>query len=494
MPRNGSGTYALPAGNPVADGTLVTSAWGNTTLNDVAAAMTGSLSADGQTPLTAPLKLTNGTALSPSLTFNSETTTGLYRSAINSVALSVAGTDKIKCDPSTLSLSVSTVPTVDNTYSLGSATNKFANIYSTTSASSKQQLGLSVTPANNFTITAEADNGTMKLARGNAGATTQDIITVDATGKATFPQGIDIGSAFGFRNRLINGDAKIWQRGTSFSVPNGSYLYMADRWRATATGGTGIIDSGGTNDLLALWGGAGVTSTYVSQIIEAANSKDLVSKNVTISFLASSTDSRSVYVALYRNTSLDNPSGAVIVDAATVSSTGTLAKKSVTFAVPASANLGMFILVGTIAPLSGAQNILLDELQLEEGSVATPFEHRPYGLELSLCQRYLPAVIGVNGKDDFAIGATATASSGTVWFTFIVEPRVPPTGITVIGNFSATTASADQPLNSVAFNRCGKNMCLLSISSSTSLWIPNSTLIAATSSVGAKLLFTGCEL
>ena len=46
----------------------------------------------------------------------------------------------------------------------------------------KAQLGLSNTPANNFTITAEADNGTLKLARGNAGATTQDILTVDAAG------------------------------------------------------------------------------------------------------------------------------------------------------------------------------------------------------------------------------------------------------------------------------------------------------------------------
>ena len=46
----------------------------------------------------------------------------------------------------------------------------------------KTQLGLSNTPANNFTLTAEADNGTLKLARGNAGATTQDILTVDASG------------------------------------------------------------------------------------------------------------------------------------------------------------------------------------------------------------------------------------------------------------------------------------------------------------------------
>ena len=46
----------------------------------------------------------------------------------------------------------------------------------------RQQLGLSNTPANNFTLDASADNGTMKLARGIAGATTQDILTVDALG------------------------------------------------------------------------------------------------------------------------------------------------------------------------------------------------------------------------------------------------------------------------------------------------------------------------
>ena len=52
----------------------------------------------------------------------------------------------------------------------------------------KAQLGLSGTPGNNFTLDASADNGTMKLARGNAGATTQDILTVGADGKVTFPQ------------------------------------------------------------------------------------------------------------------------------------------------------------------------------------------------------------------------------------------------------------------------------------------------------------------
>lgn len=52
----------------------------------------------------------------------------------------------------------------------------------------KAQLGLSVTPANNFTLDASADNGTMKLARGNAGATTQDVMTVDSAGRLGFVQ------------------------------------------------------------------------------------------------------------------------------------------------------------------------------------------------------------------------------------------------------------------------------------------------------------------
>lgn len=51
----------------------------------------------------------------------------------------------------------------------------------------KNQLGLSVTPANNFTLTAEADNGTMKLARGNAGATTQDLVMIASDGRVSFP-------------------------------------------------------------------------------------------------------------------------------------------------------------------------------------------------------------------------------------------------------------------------------------------------------------------
>jgi hypothetical protein len=59
MSRNGSGTYSLPAGNPVITGTSISSTWANTTLTDIATALTGSLAADGQTTATGALKMGN---------------------------------------------------------------------------------------------------------------------------------------------------------------------------------------------------------------------------------------------------------------------------------------------------------------------------------------------------------------------------------------------------------------------------------------------------
>jgi hypothetical protein len=57
MARNGSGTYNLPAGNPVTTGTTISSTWANTTLNDMATAITGSVASDGQTTPSANLPM-----------------------------------------------------------------------------------------------------------------------------------------------------------------------------------------------------------------------------------------------------------------------------------------------------------------------------------------------------------------------------------------------------------------------------------------------------
>jgi hypothetical protein len=57
MSRNGSGVYSLPAGNPVVTQTTISSTWANTTLTDIATALTGSLAADGQTTATGSLQM-----------------------------------------------------------------------------------------------------------------------------------------------------------------------------------------------------------------------------------------------------------------------------------------------------------------------------------------------------------------------------------------------------------------------------------------------------
>jgi len=57
MSRNGSGVYSLPAGNPVVTNTTISSTWANSTMNDLAAALTDSVAADGQTPMTGDLDL-----------------------------------------------------------------------------------------------------------------------------------------------------------------------------------------------------------------------------------------------------------------------------------------------------------------------------------------------------------------------------------------------------------------------------------------------------
>lgn len=76
MSRNGSGTYNLPAGNPVVPATIISTTWANTTLSDMATALTGSVAADGQTPITGDLQMSSNkiTSLGAPISANDATT------------------------------------------------------------------------------------------------------------------------------------------------------------------------------------------------------------------------------------------------------------------------------------------------------------------------------------------------------------------------------------------------------------------------------------
>jgi hypothetical protein len=91
MPRDSSGNYTLPAGNPVVTGTTIASSWGNTTLNDIGSVLTNSLDRNGNGHMLAPLTVPNGVVGAPSLAFNSDTTTGFYLISAGRIGLAVGG-------------------------------------------------------------------------------------------------------------------------------------------------------------------------------------------------------------------------------------------------------------------------------------------------------------------------------------------------------------------------------------------------------------------
>lgn len=90
--RNSSGTMSLVAGNPVAAGQTISPTWANNTLSDIATELTDSLSRSGKGPMLAPLECTDGTVSAPSITFDNDTNTGLYRVAADKPAMAVNGT------------------------------------------------------------------------------------------------------------------------------------------------------------------------------------------------------------------------------------------------------------------------------------------------------------------------------------------------------------------------------------------------------------------
>lgn len=96
MPRNGSGVYTLPSGNPVVPGTVIEAAWANDTLEDIANELTNSLSRTGAGGMIAPFRIADGNVSAPGLAFLNETGTGLYRAGSGSVWMSVLGVNTVQ--------------------------------------------------------------------------------------------------------------------------------------------------------------------------------------------------------------------------------------------------------------------------------------------------------------------------------------------------------------------------------------------------------------
>jgi len=84
-------------------------------------------------------------------------------------------------------------------------------------------------------------------------------------------------------------------------------------------------------------------------------------------------------------------------------------------------------------------------MQIEVGSIATPFEHRPYGEELALCKRYYHRLSGDNGDQYAPINfwmESAGAMKGS--YEYPIEMRDTPT-ITVSGSWTIDGGTSGNP-------------------------------------------------
>ena len=89
MPRDSNGNYVLPAGNPVQPLTIIESTWANGTMDDIAQALTQSLSRSGQGAMLVPFLNADGDAGNPGISWVNEPTSGFFRKGVGEMALSI---------------------------------------------------------------------------------------------------------------------------------------------------------------------------------------------------------------------------------------------------------------------------------------------------------------------------------------------------------------------------------------------------------------------
>ena len=314
------------------------------------------------------------------------------------------------------------------------------------------------------------------------------------------------------KNKIINGDFSIWQRGTSFS-PIGSDTFCADRWwqntgnntdnyvtRQTFTPGAAPV-AGYENAFYLRWvtTPAGSGGTFKNFLQRVEDVRVFAGQTCTLSFWAKADAARDVVTSLQQNFG-SGGSGSVSVTGATHTLTTSWARYTVTFSVPSitgkTIGTSSFLRVNFSLPLNTAMTIEFFGVQLEYGAKMTPFQTASGGspqAELAMCQRYLPAIAASNGE--IYAGQAYSTTAALIPVVFPVTARVAPTGITVnaAGNFRLRSAVATK-LTTTAINFSTGTIQGATIEGivAAGLVAGNATNLFNESS--GTILFTGCEL
>jgi hypothetical protein len=436
MSRNGSGTYTLPAGNPVVTGTTISSTWANSTLTNIASALTDSLAADGQTTATGNLKMGNN--------------------RITGLADGIASTD------------AATKSQVDTAIAgLGT---------------------MSAQNANAVAVTGGAVDGTA------VGTTTRSTVKATALdlGLSTQSVAIGQGDSSSIKNRIINGAMVIDQRnaGASFSS-SANNVYNLDRfYNQNNSAGTRFSvqqNAGSVTPPAGFTNYLGVTSTSaysvvsqdvigIGQRIEGYNIADLDwgtanAKTITISFWV-----RSSLTGTFGGSLTNGAPTRFYPFTYTISSANTWEQKSITITgdttgtwlTTSDTGISLLFNLGTgsdytgpagawtsatdYAP-TGAVSVVgtngatfyITGVQLEVGSQVTSFDFRAYGTELALCQRYYEVfAVGTGSPNNVLLSGVLTGSNCSSTAYFKTTKRATPSWALLSG-----TSWTNTPNNSM---------------------------------------------
>lgn len=252
-------------------------------------------------------------------------------------------------------------------------------------------------------------------------------------------------SARGFRNKLINGDFQVWQRGTTFTDPDNINLYTADRWavfrNSYAAGLTVTQQSVQTNSksirVQRTAGNALLDYIALAQSLETIEVKKLVGKTVTLQFKAlkganfsESTNNLTAQIIYGTGTDGNTASGFAVQTAiATLSAPLTTTNTLFSLTTTLPSNATQLAVQFSYTPVSTALTndyFEITDVQLEEGAVATPFERRSYGLELALCQRYFFSFGGSSSFEAVGSGSSNTTSLAYINVSLPVKMRISP--------------------------------------------------------------------
>lgn len=272
------------------------------------------------------------------------------------------------------------------------------------------------------------------------------------------------------KNKIINGDFGIWQRGTSFTNPS-VFQYTADRWQGVFNGTvTGAVTTQqafalGTAPVSGYEGTyfmrqltTGQTSGSVQAIAQRIEDvRTFANQTVTFSFWAKADTSRTWTCRFIQSFGSGGSADASTANSSNFSVTTSWQRFSATFTLASIAGktigAGSYLYAIIDGPINTGQTMDIWGVQVEAGSVATPFTTATgtFQGELAACMRYyqksynqdvVPGTAGSVGA--LAPNATAAVATTNQFHSTVlpVTMRTTPT-VTIYGWQGGVTKVAD---------------------------------------------------